>query len=189
MIKAVIFDCFGVIRPDNLLLAYERLGGDVAADRRFIEDTIMAANRGMIPNARSVFAGHLGVSIEKWLEAIEAGAENDQRVLDRAAALHKEYKTGLLTNTGQGRMVELIGQDELERCFDVVVESGAIGYAKPQAQAFEIMADRLGVRLDECIMVDDRQDYCDGARGVGMQAILYVSFGRFEQDLEALLRP
>jgi FMN phosphatase YigB (HAD superfamily) len=43
------------------------------------------------------------------------------------------------------------------------------------------------VRLEECVFTDDREDYCEGARAVGMQAILYKNFTQFRADLEKLL--
>ena len=49
------------------------------------------------------------------------------------------------------------------------------------------MADRLDVRLVECVMIDDREDYCVGARGVGMQAIQYKSFGQMQRELQQVL--
>ena len=51
MIKAVIFDCFGVIRVDATNIAYRKLGGDVDKDYDFIRDTIAQTNAGMIPAA------------------------------------------------------------------------------------------------------------------------------------------
>jgi HAD superfamily hydrolase (TIGR01509 family) len=83
-----------------------------------------------------------------------------------------------------GRRFQL---SELADLFDVVVASGDIGYAKPEAAAYEITADRLGVRLDECVFVDDREPYCEAARGVGMQAIVYRDFAQFQAELQAML--
>jgi len=70
----------------------------------------------------------------------------------------------------------------------VVVASSNIGFAKPEARAYEITAEKLGVRLDECIMVDDVEAYCLGAEGVGMQAIRYQSFDQMKNELEVLLK-
>ncbi len=71
--------------------------------------------------------------------------------------------------------------------FDTVVVSGEIGYAKPEPEAYEITADRLGVRLDACVFTDDREHFCEAARAVGMQAIHYQNVDQFRQDLEGVL--
>lgn len=187
MVKAIIFDLFGVIRPDALPAMYEKFGGDPERDAQFIHDTIGAANRGLIPNSRSVFAERFAITPEQWQAAFDEYAGNDQRLLDFIVALRAEYKTGLLSNVSRGRLPELFGPGELEKSFDAAVASGDIGYAKPEPQAYETVADRLGVRLSECVFTDDQEDYCDGARAVGMQAILYKSFGQFKDDLSKVL--
>lgn len=186
MIKAVIFDCFGVVRPDNLLATYRHFGGDPEADAEFIHDTIQAANRGLIPSSRGVFAKYFGISEQEWMERITSGEPNDQELLAFIRSLRPKYKTGMLTNVGKGRVNELLKPEELAS-FDEIVASGDIGFAKPEHEAYEIVADRLGVRLDECIFTDDREDYCDGARTAGMQAILYKNFVQFRRDLATLL--
>jgi FMN phosphatase YigB (HAD superfamily) len=185
-VKAVIFDCFGVIWPDVLLATYEHFGGDTEKDAKFIHDTILAANRGLIPNSRSVFAEHFGVTVDEWMAEFEAHSDNDQELLAFIRSLRLKYKTAMLSNVSRGRLPEILTPEELAS-FDEVVASGDIGYAKPEPEAYEIVADRLGVRLEECIFTDDREEYCDGARAVGMQAILYKNFAQFRTDLEKLL--
>jgi HAD superfamily hydrolase (TIGR01509 family) len=95
----------------------------------------------------------------------------------------------MLTNMGQGGIDRWFKPGFLDKYFDAVVASGDVGYAKPQAQIYQIMADSLAVRLDECLFTDDRQEYCDGATAVGMKAILYKDFDQFKKDLEQLLAP
>src|SRR6185369_3482431 len=97
----------------------------------------------------------------------------DLELLEYIAELRTQYKIGMLSNIGRGGLERRFAPGELDRYFDVVVVSGDIGYAKPEAEAYEITADRLGVRLDECVFTDDREGYCEAARGVGMQAISY----------------
>lgn len=75
----------------------------------------------------------------------------------------------------------------LERHFDAVAASGDIGYAKPEPEAYEIITERLGVRLDESVFIDDRQEYIDGALAVGMRALLFTSNKKLQQDLAPLL--
>ncbi len=75
----------------------------------------------------------------------------------------------------------------LEEHFDDIVESAKIGFAKPEARAYEIAAERLGMRLDDCLFIDDRPNYIEGAMHVGMQTILYEDFDKFRVKLEKLL--
>lgn len=188
MVKAVILDCFGVIRPDRLVAAYREKGGDPEADREFLEQTQRAANMGLIPNSRTVFAERLGISVEEWMFALDHGVDVDRELLDYIERLRRTYKTAVLSNASRGRLKEFIGAKHAERCFDVIVESGSLGFAKPDPQIYEYAADQLGVRFDECVFTDDKEEYCQAAHTVGMQAIHYRSFDQFKRELELLLR-
>jgi HAD superfamily hydrolase (TIGR01509 family) len=188
MLKAVIFDCFGVIRPDRLTAAYREHGGDPEADRDLIESTVRAANVGLISNSRQVFAERLGISTEEWLQALDNGVTVDLQLLGFIEGLRKTYKTAVLSNASRGRLKEIIGAEDAERCFDVIVESGSLGFAKPDPEIYEYTADRLGVRFDECLFTDDKEEYCQAARAVGMQTITYRSFDQFKSELEKLLQ-
>lgn len=188
MIRAIIFDCFGVVLVDTFDLVYQRFGGDVAADKEFIIQTLYDSNSGRIPSSISVFAKHLGVSDDIWRQAIGDGSTINQDVLDYALELRKKYKTAMLSNIGSGGLERMFEPGLLSKYFEVSVASGDIGFAKPEPQAYEITADRLGVRLNECIFIDDRQDYVDGAIGVGMQALLFTSTQQLKRDLVDILK-
>lgn len=187
MVKAIIFDCFGVIRPDRFISAYREMGGDPEADRDFIDQNNRAANMGLIPNSRQVMAERLNITVERWLHALDHGVGVDMELLSYIEQLRKTYKTAVLSNASKGRLKEIIGEQDAERCFDAIVESGSLGFAKPDAEIYEYTADQLGVRFDECVFTDDREEYCQAARAVGMQAIHYQSFTQFKTDLEELL--
>jgi HAD superfamily hydrolase (TIGR01509 family) len=186
VIKAIIFDCFGVIRIDPTIMAYRQFGGNTEKDHEFIEDVLYASSTGKVSSVE-LFSQHLGIDKSKWLNALQTASSFDDDLLTYIKALRPEYKVGLLTNIGKGGLSRWFDPDMLEVYFDVSVASGDIGYAKPEAQAYEIIADRLDVRTDECIMVDDRELNCAGARAVGMQAIEYHSLEQFLRDAAALI--
>lgn len=186
MIKAIIFDLFGVIRPDNLTAAYAKFGGDMQKDIEFIRETHYASHIGLRPSAPA-FAEHLGITEEEWRDAVETG-DYDHQLVEYIQELRKHYKVGVLSNIGKDGFQRYFTDEELSSFFDTAVASGDIGYAKPEAQAYEIMADRLGVRLDECVFTDDREEYCLGAQGVGMTAIQYKSLPQFKAALAKILQ-
>jgi HAD superfamily hydrolase (TIGR01509 family) len=187
VIKAIIFDCFGVIRVDATTIAYKKLGGDSEEDELFIKETVAKANAGLIPSAAKAIAQHLGISEEKWRETVYGSSVIDQQVLDYIKELRQQYQTALLSNVAKNGLKFWFEPGQLDEYFDVVVGSGDIGFAKPEPEAYEITADRLGVRLEECVMIDDRLELCEGAQAVGMKAIMYKGLKQLKTDLESLL--
>jgi len=185
MIRAIIFDCFGVIIDDALSVLCQQLGPE---ERREATDIMHASHRGLIAPEESnrKVAALLGMGMQQYRAAIQDGEIKDRALLEYIVQLKAQYKTAMLSNIGLGGITRRFTSEELA-CFDAVVASGEIGYAKPEPEAYEITASRLGVRLDECVFTDDHEEYCEGARGVGMQAILYTNFTQFKADLEKLL--
>ena len=55
--------------------------------------------------------------------------------------------------------------------------------AKPDEAIYELIAQKLGLDVSECIMVDDNYINCQGAAATGMQDILYKDFYDFKPKL------
>ena len=190
MIRAVIFDYFGVIRTTGLRAAYTQLGGDLSRDEAFVTDVTVAANYGFITDADEQLAERLGVDLPTWKEAVSGAHGNDTVLLAYIAndlRAQKHLATGLLSNAGAQAADDYFQPGEIEQYFDVALVSGETGFVKPEAAFYRMRAERLGVSPEHCVMVDDRKEFCDGAVRVGMQAIEYRHFEQFEADLEKLL--
>ncbi len=187
MIKAIIFDCFGVVITDDFDDAYRRMGGDPDKDSEFIRTTMLKSDSGEIPTSVPVIAKHLGLADLDWHDALNGGRIINYELLEYVKELGSKYKIAMLSNIGSAGVRRFFPVGLLEQYFDPVVESGVIGFAKPEARAYEITADKLGVRLDECLFIDDRPEYIEGAQHVGMKTILFNNFENFKSDLENVL--
>lgn len=185
MIKALIFDCYGVLVEDALAVILAELK---KTDPELAEKIIVLVGKVVDGTMEPVeyqqqAATLLDMSLEEYVDTLRAGQIKNTVLLEYIEELKSSYKIGLLSNVAKNGLSRHFTDEELDRYFDVVVESGDIGFAKPNAQAYEITADRLGVRLDECIMIDDQDDYCEGAKRVGMKAIKYESLQQIKQDI------
>ena len=189
MIKAIIFDCFGVIITSALDPIIEELRATDSVKAQEFTDLLDAGSRGLIDPEDSLkqAAELLGMATEDYRQLLIDGEVKDQRVLDYIVQLRPDYKTAMLSNVSRGGLQKRFSQEELDTYFDIAVASADIGFAKPEATAYEYVADKLGVRLEECVFLDDIEDYCLAAQGVGMQAIQYQSFEQAKAELEKLL--
>lgn len=189
MIKAIVFDCFGVVVTDALSALCAEIEPTQPDVVRQIKSLIHAANRGIIAPADSTnqVSQLLDITVDEYRARIVAGEQRNQLLLDYIVGLRDRYKTGMLTNVTVDGLNRRFPDNELARYFDEVVVSSAIGYAKPDPEAYQIVAERLGLQPQECIFTDDRQGYCDAAGSVGMQAILFDNFAKFKKDLATML--
>ena len=189
MIKAIIFDCFGVLITDvlqvlkNELAVYDVQG---AAD---IKGIVAAANLGIISRDESnaKVAEILGISVADYRAKISGGEARDDALFSYIVELRKIYKTAMLSNISVDSLERRFTKAELDKYFDEVIVSGEVGFAKPSPEIYEIAADRLGLRCDECVFVDDRDMFVEAARGVGMNAFVYTDFQEFRTQLSDIL--
>jgi putative hydrolase of the HAD superfamily len=92
-----------------------------------------------------------------------------------------DVRTALLTNNV--REWEPLWRSklpEIDELFEVIVDSAFVGMRKPEPAIYELTLERLGVRGDECVFVDDLELNCATARALGMLAV------RFEQPEQAV---
>lgn len=107
----------------------------------------------------------------------EAAAMVDAVRRARAAGL----RTGLLSNAGG------CGRPEWPDLFDAVVLSGLAGVAKPEAAAYLLVAQRLGVPPQRCVFVDDLRRNVLGAAAVGMTGVHHTGLAATLTELEVLI--
>lgn len=192
MIKAFIFDFFGVIGAST----YQLLAENIAINNENIKnitDLHKAMDNGFISQEKFLhdYAKFANLSYPEFLEIYHNSNNRfkvSQKLLAYIASLRKKgFKIGLLSNVNEEAYKEFIKPIILEGLFDEVMLSYMVGVAKPEQKIFTLMAERLLLDPTECLMVDDIALNCEGAMGVGMAAIQYTIFDKFKQDLEQLL--
>jgi len=90
----------------------------------------------------------------------------------------------LLSNASRGSTARF-EQRGLGAWFECIVCSGDAGVAKPEADAFRLVATRLGVAPERCALVDDVEENVAAARALGMHALHY-HHGRHAELVQAL---
>jgi putative hydrolase of the HAD superfamily len=185
MIKALIFDCFGVLYWDDINRLYNLVPSGSFQD---LNDIIHACDHGYI--SRQDFltqvAALAGISVEAVMAVLHDKQRRNQPLIDRAKELKATYKIGLLSNTGKDTLDELFGEKERDELFDDVLISSDVGMIKPSRDIFELSLERLGIAASEAVFIDDRPVNTDGAERVGMKTILFTTNAQFETELAAL---
>jgi len=98
------------------------------------------------------------------------GVQPEPRMIDAVRrARASGLKTGLISNTWG----EVATGHDLSGLFDAEVRSGEEGLRKPEPEIYRLAARRLGVTPGECVFVDDIPANVEGARAVGMWALLH----------------
>jgi putative hydrolase of the HAD superfamily len=137
------------------------------------------------------FGELLGIERHAGLvERMFRGVQPDPAMLEAVRRAHSQgVRTGLVSNSmGAGRY----DRSAFAELFDGVVISGDEGMHKPQPEIFRLGAERIGLRPEECVFVDDLRENCEGAEAVGMTAVLHrgahATLPRLEELLGVRLR-
>ena len=187
MIKAVIFDCFGVLATEAWLPFKARHFGHDPSLLEQATDLGNQANRGLISYSEclSLVAELAGITQAQAQAEIARNVPNEL-LFAYLRELKPHYKLGFLSNIAADHLHRIFTEDQLS-IFDAVTLSYKNGFIKPQPEAYDSAAQDLGLELEECILVDDQERNVTGARDAGMQAVLYRDTKQFRSELEELL--
>jgi epoxide hydrolase-like predicted phosphatase len=112
--------------------------------------------------------------------------ELDTELARFAASLRPRFRTGILSNSVDGARREEQARYQFEQLVDIVVYSHEAGVAKPDARAFRLLCDGLGVQPDELVFLDDVPGHIDAACALGIHGIVHVTTPASIAAVEAL---
>tara|TARA_B000000475_G_scaffold269671_1_gene264036 strand:+ start:667 stop:1290 length:624 start_codon:yes stop_codon:yes gene_type:complete len=190
VVEAVLFDFGGVIlsSPFEAFAEYENEIGLPPDTIRKINATNPDTNAWAQFERREVSSEEFVSLFEK--EALSLGYElNAQRILEglhgslrpeMVEALTKcssKFKTAMLTNN-----ITPMGEQDLDEevkkvveIFDLLIESSIEGCRKPEEKFYEIACERLKVKPENCVFLDDLGINLKPARTMGMSTIKVIN--------------
>lgn len=188
MIKAIIFDCFGVLTTDTWRAFIDSLPD--TADVQTARDLNRAMDAGMISKEEFLqgvkeATGMLPPEVENML-----GGEivKNKPLLTYIADLKQRgYKIGLISNISSNWIRDQLLTPEETALFDHMILSYEVGMVKPDPRIFILACERLRVAPQETVMIDDIDSYIAGAEGEGMHGIVYTDLDTLKQHLNLLL--
>lgn len=184
-IKAIIFDCFGVLVSDRWLRFRQKYFANDSNKLTQASSLRRQADGGNMN--RNEFIRHIanlaGISEEEVTAEIDSSLNTtDQDLLAYIAELKINYKIGFLSNASQNYLSRFFTPKQIE-LFDKVSISCETGFVKPDRQSYESIAEMFDTPIEECLLIDDQLEYCRGAQVAGMQAIQYQGLERLKKDL------
>jgi len=197
MIKAVIFDFGGTIRH-----SYHRGIEPIAkaygiSQKKLLEiipQYLDAFSRGRINEDK--FWQQLSLALNKsipnnkyqvWRKPYEEGFYMYPEILDYVKKLKKEgIKIAVLSNVIPPH-AKIIKKHDGYKGFDVLVLSYKVGLRKPEKNIYTLVLEKLKVKAQSCIFIDDIEDNLVPARELGMKTVLAKNHRQVIHDVQSLI--
>ena len=91
------------------------------------------------------------------------------------------YKIGLISNC-TSEVATAWKETSLSPLFDVTILSYLAGVRKPDPNIYLLATERLGVAPEECVFVDDNEEFLEGAYKLGIKAVMLFAPGENDDD-------
>ena len=131
------------------------------------------------------------VTLNGFRDVFFSALHPNQALIDYMAELRaRGLRMAILTNNvREWEALWRAKLPELERTFEVVVDSAWVGMRKPDPEIYRLTVARLGdgLRPEECVFVDDTEANCETARSLGMHGVRFLDTDRAVAEVEAAL--
>jgi putative hydrolase of the HAD superfamily len=100
--------------------------------------------------------------------------------------LKKNYKIGLLSNTSEWDWDYMIQVAPIIKKFDTITTSYEAKAMKPSQKIFEDALNKLNLKAEECVYIDDIAEYAEVAKSMGFWAIQFKGIDNLKKSLEEI---
>ena len=193
-IKAIIFDMNGVIFDTEMIYlkvwsnVFEKYGYKMTKE---IYASVLATGR---ENVKKVFLKHFGRNLpiddmyvekdENLAREIEKGVPLKLGVYEILKYLKENnFKIVLATSAISKRAFKQLKQANIESFFDVVVCRDEVRETKPNPEIFLKAADKLMVKPEQCIVIEDSSAGIEAAFNAGMVPIHVVDLKEADEKI------
>ena len=123
----------------------------------------------------------------EFLRDLEVQKELNHDLAAFLKSLRPRYKTAILSSNAWPGARKQYARNQFEELVDTVIYSCEEGIAKPEPAIYHLTCQCLVVRPEEALFLDDVEDFVEGARRLGMRAVLFQHTTQAITDVQAYL--
>ena len=183
--QTIVFDFFGVICSEVAPFVLPKYMTEEDAVR-YKATIVQDADLGFITQTEM---------FEKLAEIARAPAEQlenefrsyvkiDPETVALIEALRNKYRVALLTNAIIPFVWQIMERHDLKRLFETILVSAEEHLAKPDPIFYSRLLDKMGIKAEDAVFLDDNPANIAGAEKVGMKGILFTSAAQARRELK-----
>jgi len=178
MIKAIIFDMVGPLlskdpnyKPDTVVETAEALRAISKDDREFVEKLRI---NSITRNSK----------LDEILEKIVDKYSKVELVWNSLLPELKkrDYKLAVINNGTGLTMDKFKSKNNFAQYFDLFMNSSEEELEKPDSRIYMLACQKLGVKPEECVFIDDTEENVLAANKLGMVGLVYKDYPSLLDD-------
>ena len=183
MLKAIIFDCDGVIaeseisRFRHLKKLAEEKGHSGLDEKKHLKFLIGKRSRDLIVN---VFGGKMSEKVIKeileksrqdWEDSPEKFITEIKGIREVCEKLRKDFVLAVASTATRKTVDATLNHLNLQRYFKTVMTGSDVKKVKPDPEVYLKTLEKLGLRSSECIAVEDSETGIAAAKEAGIKVV------------------
>jgi len=100
--------------------------------------------------------------------------------------LRGRMRLAIISNATETLEAILAEQYRVAPYFEVIINSARVGAAKPDPEIFQMALERLGLRPEQTVFIDDREHNVEAAAEMGIHATLFTDVAALRSFLGGL---
>ena len=130
--------------------------------------------------------GLKGISLEEFRHAFTDIFTPIPSTFELIRQLDKDYTLALLSNTSVWDFEYGLKKIDVFDLFDAVTASYEVGVMKPDPKIYKDCLDKLKLPPEECVYIDDVENYAKAASDLGIHGIHYTTHEKLVEYLRKL---
>lgn len=189
MYKAVIFDFFGVFCPDITLEWFKKEIPDYEDKLDEFQSICTKSDQGNLTKNEFLkdISKLTNINVKEITRGVEAQTIINFELVNYVRDyIHKDFKIACLSNGTHEWTLQAINDYDLGDLFDAIVLSGDLGIVKPAPEIYKYTLEKIGIKAEEAIFVDDRKVNIETPKSMGLCSLLFNDTQSFIKDFESL---
>jgi putative hydrolase of the HAD superfamily len=198
-IKALVFDCGGVVLRHQDGVYYERWEARLGLQPGELEERLWSGPLWARAELGQLSEAEFWVEAGRELELSPCETEQlahdlwqswgvDPGVLALVDRARDRFRVAMLSNATDALEHQLSHVHGIADRFDPIINSARCGIAKPSPEIYQLLLERLQIEAREVVFIDDRAENVTAAAALGMHVIWFVHPQELERQLAPYLR-
>ena len=126
---------------------------------------------------------NIALDVENYIEIFKKGIESIEGMKEILKSLSEKYSLATLINEGSEWANYKLDASGFRKFFKENFISGDLKVAKPNPEIYRIALEKLNIKPEECIFIDDKIKNCEAAEKIGIKSIVFENPIQLKKEL------